>query len=167
MTFVEVTSVLGNLGEFIGAFAVVVTLIYLAMQVRLSKEATEANTRLMEENHQLSLVENYMRRSERVEAGYRDNALSSEMSRLVYKATTDFESLDEFELYRLREWSHAHMHRLDAQHYQYQHGLLEDEAYQNLRRALARYAPTWKLADIQPPRQSFQDEIDDVLSNDS
>jgi len=36
---------LGNYGEFLGAIAVVVTLIYLAIQVRHSKEATEANTK--------------------------------------------------------------------------------------------------------------------------
>jgi hypothetical protein len=37
--------ILGNYGEFIGAIAVVATLIYLAIQVRHSKEATEANTK--------------------------------------------------------------------------------------------------------------------------
>jgi len=37
---------LGALGEFVGAIAVVATLIYLAVQVRHSKEATEASNRL-------------------------------------------------------------------------------------------------------------------------
>ena len=35
---------LGNYGEFIGAIAVVATLVYLAVQVRHSKESLEANT---------------------------------------------------------------------------------------------------------------------------
>ena len=39
---------LGNYGEFVGAIAVVATLFYLASQVRLSRQATEANTKLME-----------------------------------------------------------------------------------------------------------------------
>jgi len=38
---------LGNYGEFVGSIAVVVTLAYLAVQVRHSKEATEANTKLL------------------------------------------------------------------------------------------------------------------------
>jgi len=38
---------LGNYGEFVGAIAVVVTLGYLAIQVRHGKEATEANTKAM------------------------------------------------------------------------------------------------------------------------
>ena len=36
---------LGNYGEFVGAIAVVVTLAYLAVQVKHGKEATEANTK--------------------------------------------------------------------------------------------------------------------------
>ena len=38
---------LGALGEFVGAFAVVATLIYLSVQVRRSKEAMEENSRLI------------------------------------------------------------------------------------------------------------------------
>ena len=40
---IEATSqILGNIGEFVGAIAVVATLAYLAVQVRHNKEATEA-----------------------------------------------------------------------------------------------------------------------------
>ena len=39
---------LGNYGEFVGAIAVVITLVYLAIQVRHSRAATEANTRQLE-----------------------------------------------------------------------------------------------------------------------
>ena len=42
LTFAQL---LGNYGEFVGAIAVVVTLGYLAVQVRHSREATEANTK--------------------------------------------------------------------------------------------------------------------------
>jgi len=36
---------LGNYGEFLGAIAVVITLAYLAVQIRHSKIALDANTR--------------------------------------------------------------------------------------------------------------------------
>ena len=39
---------LGNYGEFVGAIAVVATLAYLAVQVRHSRAATEANTKQLE-----------------------------------------------------------------------------------------------------------------------
>ncbi len=38
----------GSLGELVGAIGIVVTLFYLAIQVRHSREATEANTQSME-----------------------------------------------------------------------------------------------------------------------
>jgi hypothetical protein len=164
MTLLEWTSVLGNIGELLGAIAVVITLLYLAAQVRLGKEATESNTRQLEEIRRLNMVENYMRRSERVERGYRDSALSEGLSRLNFKATTDPDNLDEFELHRMREWMHAHMHRLDSQHYQYQNGLLDEEGYQNLRKVLARWVPIWRRFDIELPRQSLRDEVEGILS---
>ena len=42
----ETLQMLGNLGEFVGAFAVVATLIYLTIQVRHSRGAMEENSRL-------------------------------------------------------------------------------------------------------------------------
>jgi hypothetical protein len=39
----ETIQMLGSLGEFVGAIAVVATLVYLAIQVRHSKEAMEAD----------------------------------------------------------------------------------------------------------------------------
>ena len=42
----ETIQILGNLGEFVGAFAVVATLIYLTIQVRHSRDAMEENSRL-------------------------------------------------------------------------------------------------------------------------
>ena len=36
---------LGNYGEFVGAVAIVVTLVYLAVQVRQSRQLLEENTK--------------------------------------------------------------------------------------------------------------------------
>ena len=45
MTLMETAQLLGNIGEFLGAIAVVLTLIYLAIQVRNSKDALAENTK--------------------------------------------------------------------------------------------------------------------------
>ena len=45
MDLMSTAQILGNFGEFFGAIAVVVTLFYLALQVRYGRDATEANTR--------------------------------------------------------------------------------------------------------------------------
>ncbi len=56
MTLLETTQLLGNIGEFVGALAVVATLFYLAVQVRSGREATEANTRAMRAANRQQLV---------------------------------------------------------------------------------------------------------------
>ena len=48
MSLAETAQLLGNFGEFVGAIAVVVTLVYLAVPVRHSKEALGANTRSLD-----------------------------------------------------------------------------------------------------------------------
>ena len=53
-TFAEL---LGNYGEFLGAIAVVGTLVYLALQVRQSKEALDQNTRALDENRKLTAAD--------------------------------------------------------------------------------------------------------------
>ena len=46
MTFIEISEILGNLGEFVGSIAVVATLIYLAVQVRYRKNLMKRIGRL-------------------------------------------------------------------------------------------------------------------------
>ena len=45
MSHQELAQLLGNYGEFIGAIAVVVTLVYLALQLKYGRESLEANTK--------------------------------------------------------------------------------------------------------------------------
>ncbi len=54
MTLMETAQLLGNFGEFVGAIAVVGTLVYLAVQVGQSKEALVENTRALDENRKLT-----------------------------------------------------------------------------------------------------------------
>ena len=46
MDFLSMAELLGNIGEFIGAIAVVVTLAFLVVQVRQTRSALEENSRL-------------------------------------------------------------------------------------------------------------------------
>ena len=56
MSFVELSAVLGNVGEFLGSIAVLVTLIYLAVQVRHSRD-------LLEENRKIALSQVFQERA--------------------------------------------------------------------------------------------------------
>ena len=59
----ETIQMLGNLGEFVGAIAVVATLVYLAIQVRHSKEAMEANTKSVQESRQAMIAQTVQART--------------------------------------------------------------------------------------------------------
>jgi len=78
---------LGNYGEFVGALAVVITLGYLAVQVRHSKEATEANTRQMRGQAFVELNESI----NKLWAWLRDNP---ERTELILRANEDWGSLN-------------------------------------------------------------------------
>ena len=47
MSTLEISQLLGNYGEFVGSIAIVVTLIFLAVQVRHSWKAMDENSRLV------------------------------------------------------------------------------------------------------------------------
>ena len=48
MQLTEISQILGNFGEFVGAIAVVATLIYLSIQVRHSKQSIDQSNQLAE-----------------------------------------------------------------------------------------------------------------------
>ena len=54
MTLMETAQLLGNFGEFVGAIAVVGTLVYLAVQVGYSRKSLDENTAALEETRKLT-----------------------------------------------------------------------------------------------------------------
>lgn len=122
MDFLTISQILGNFGEFVGAIAVVITLGYLAVQVRHSKEATEANTRSI-------------RSAARFEAGKcwweeaLQLALSSDMARIVAVGNQDPARLKEEELHRLNAWGLQYFLRDDMLYHQYQEGALPEDVW--------------------------------------
>ena len=99
MTWMETAQLLGNFGEFFGAIAVVITLIYLALEIRRSRNATIASSVLAmsELGHRATLAD-------------RD---SPYMAPLVSKAKSG-EALDEQDLYRVQRTVIATLVRLNV-----------------------------------------------------
>ena len=54
MTGMEITEVLGNLGDFLGAIAVFATIAYLALQVKQAKQSVDANTDALDNQQRTS-----------------------------------------------------------------------------------------------------------------
>lgn len=138
MTFIELSEVLGNLGEFVGSIAVLATLIYLAVQVRHSKE-------LLERNEKIALSQVYQGRTEMRLASYRLTS-ESEMAGVRAKVFERFGDFADYEksMQKVTELNSVekqqfasllshNLHAMDNTLYQKSLGLIDEQMYQAAR----------------------------------
>jgi len=153
---------LGNYGEFVGAIAVVVTLVYLSIQVKHSKDATEFNSTLVEQSNLLALSQNQNARVNLIESQVRDLADSSELAEIFVRYESQgMDALDEVERFRFWNWQIIQHYILDSQHYQYKLGMVDDESWQDAVRRIQSQIPIWDDLNMKGiGRQSFIDEVD-------
>jgi hypothetical protein len=163
MTFIEITAVLGNLGEFVGAIAVVVTLFYVGLQVKHSKEATEANTRSLEESRKIALANAYHARAVETSASFRMLTDSEIAAFCVKYRNAGVESLTEEERFRVDSLLLGDVYRLDASFYAFQQGLLP-EFESTLETGVRNYGPMWRDFGVHIPRESFRAEVDRIMA---
>ena len=161
MTIIE----LGALGEFVGAIAVVVTLAYLAIQIR-------QNTRTMAESKRLALAQTYQMRADALQNMLVQASESEHIGPILTKLTRDgypddLASLDQLspgERGRFRQWQIAQQTHWDSMFYQYQQGFLDEEYYRDsFRVRVRRLAPVWDALGVTGSRRSFREEIDRLL----
>ena len=157
---------LGALGEFVGAIAVVVTLVYLAVQIR-------QNTRAMEEGRRLALAQTYQMRADGLQNMLVHAADSEFIGPIIVRLTeegypTDISALDRLSAEdrgRFRQWHIAQHTHWDSMFYQYQQGFLEEEYYEHaFKERVRRLAPTWKALGVMQGRESFTAEIERLLA---
>jgi len=161
MTIME----LGALGEFIGAIAVVVTLAYLAIQIR-------QNTHAMEENKRLALAQTYQMRADALQQMLVQASESEYIGPIIVKLNlagypANVASLDVLtpeERGRFRQWQIAQQTHWDNMYYQYQQGFLDEEYYRDaFRERVRRLAPIWTALGVTGSRRSFAEEIERIL----
>ena len=152
----------GAIGELVGAVAVIVTLIYLAKEIRL-------NTRAMAEGRRLALAQTYQMRSDALQAMLVQAADSKHIGPIIIKLTelgypadvTALEALDVIERGRFRMWQIAQQTHWDNMHFQHQQGYLDTEYYEDaFKDRVVRLAPTWRALGLVSGRRSFFAEID-------
>jgi hypothetical protein len=111
---------IGAIGEVVGAAGVVATLLYLAVQVRLSRRATDANTQV---NRAASAA-----LSQDANAGLNQLlASNSSLSKLLSHAMEQgsFDGLSPDEVLRLRMFMRAGVQIMEATYFRYEEGLLD------------------------------------------
>ncbi len=158
---------LGAIGETLGALGVIVTLIYLAIQIR-------QNTQSMREGRRLTLAQTYQMRADALQ-DMLVQASTSIIGGIIVKLTEagypeDLSALDQLdaeELGRFRLWQIAQQSHWDNMHYQYQQGYLDEEYYEDaIKERVARLAPTWQALGLTQGRKSFFEEIQRLSGND-
>ena len=159
----------GSIGEVVGALAVVVTLIYLAKQIR-------QHTHAMDEGRKLALAQTYQMRSDALQAMLVHAANSEYIGQIVVEFTElgypeDVQALDalsDAERRRFRMWQIAQQTRWDNMHYQYQQGYLDREYYEDaFKDRVVRLAPTWKALGLTSGRRSFSPRSSGCRANEA
>jgi hypothetical protein len=88
---------LGNYGEFIGAIAVVGTLLYLAVQVRQSREALRANTRALDDAQKQARVNALREIAFNWNGVMRDVMGTRDAAEIFLRGNRDINDLDDIE----------------------------------------------------------------------
>ena len=163
MTIME----LGALGELVGAIAVVVTLAYLAIQIR-------QNTHAMDEGKRLALAQTYQMRADALQNMLVQASESEHIGPIITKLTLagypeDVASLDHLSAHergRFRQWQIAQQTHWDNMFYQYQQGFLDEEYYRDsFVERVRRLAPIWRALNVTGSRRSFSEEIERILAD--
>jgi hypothetical protein len=173
MTLMETAQLLGNFGEFVGAFAVVATLLFLAVQVKHSKESVDANTKALEESRRLAQAQTYQARvTTRIgqlqleaESDY-IAPLLDKLEGLGWPENRDaFDALTSLEQRRLKAWLIAGQRQMDNYHYQYEQGFIEEEYWENvIVPGIRMAAQNWDLIAHTGFRPRFKATVDRILA---
>ena len=111
---------IGAIGAIVGAAGVVVTLLYLAVQVRLSRQATDSNTQV---NRAASAALSQDANSELNKLLATDASLSKLFSGALDQGSVDGMSPDE--IFRVHMLMRAAVQIMESTYFRYEEGLLD------------------------------------------
>lgn len=140
------TAIFWNVGEFVGSIAVLATLVYLAVQVRHSRD-------MLEENRKIALAQTYQARAQMAsqQALLNDSlSASPNLVRLdIYQLSVeDLSKYSEVELAVIRQRLQLAIISMDNVFYQDRLGLVDNAMVVGGRRLLARIRPVLIELDV-------------------
>ena len=154
MTLMETAQLLGNFGEFVGAIAVVATLMYLAVQVRQSNR-TNQHTAFHEALRDQAAAMNLL-------------STHAELIVIVYKGLADFDSLPEDEQRRFETWTLSLLRAAESLLYEVERSRIEPEEWlgvrEHLKLMLSR--PGFRQWWQHPRYNLFNRRLQDFVNND-
>ena len=141
----------GAIGEIVGALAVVISLIYLATQIRVqNREARIASA------HEIS-------------EGFR-NAIASardpQIAKLIVKVRKDFDGLDEAEMVQMFSIAQSYLRVWEEAHYQHQQNRLDESMWKAMN---AQFLDMMELEAFQRPwelrKHTYREEFQSFIEN--
>ena len=134
---------LGALGEFVAAIGVLVTLIYLAVQIRQTKKVVMAQA-FQHRSEALQDISMRLAESESL------SAISARLRAQGWPANEEaYQQLPESEQEQYRNFLTAHLHRMTNLIHQYDEGLLTEKYYQEgIRGTIVMWHTMWQAADV-------------------
>jgi len=97
MSFLEIANLLGNLGEFVGTIAVVMTLVYVVFQLRINNEEIQLNRIAWEENNRLSRVRSLASHAESMSNWRARISTNQNVASIFLKASDGIDTLEKVE----------------------------------------------------------------------
>jgi hypothetical protein len=140
--------------QIVSAAAIVASLVFVGLQIRQSDK--------------LALAQTYQMRSDALQAMLVHAADSQHIGPVIGKLTAlgypedvgALNRLDEEERARFRLWQIAQQTHWDNMYFQFQHGFLDKESYEDsFKLRVRRLAPTWRALDLMGVRRSLLAEI--------
>ena len=107
---------LGNYGEFVGAIAVVVTLAYLAVQVRQNTTGMQASSYQQWVSIHTQVFGEFM---------------DKDFSKMVFAGCEDARNLDEGSYQQFMAYFRQYMHMQQAQYFLYRQGIIEEPIWKS------------------------------------
>ena len=156
---------LGNIGDFLGGIGVVVTLVYLALQIRQNSSQLAQNTKAVQSNAYQAITQNHNSYNEWF-VTHRD------LAELFIKANTDPDSIDEVDQLRLGGMSSSMYRNFENLREQFRAGLVTEAQWLGWSRLLTGMLimnPAHRLfwsqggSDLYTP--DFRDYINELLSS--
>ena len=149
---------LGAIAELLGAVGVILSVIYLAIQIRSNTSALKTNAN-WDTHHSFAEVNDYL-------------AQGGEIGEIVRKSTDPEMTMDQFsdkEAFQFQMFARGMFQRLEAQYFQYKAGMLAPEVWSNriaFNKGLLNL-PVWKeFWIIEKGNSQFTEELLDQLAPD-
>jgi hypothetical protein len=120
---------IGAIAELLGAIGVIASLIYLATQIRQSREQMSQNTRALQAGA-------YQQFEESVYRKVIDDMTVPGLERIIRLGTAGMEQLSEEDMWRWSYWIFMRMRAFDNSHYQFRIGMQDEDRWQISRRDL-------------------------------